>query len=109
MALLHAKPLYKGRVTAVGAWTDLYTVPSGDRVILRNLVGRAEGNSSNVDAYFRISGQQFVHLVLTPDGTAGNNYDLTEWLVMDQNDVLSVYQTGTNGLWVIASGSLYTI
>ena len=106
MALLHAYNFYTGLITAlIASPTTVYTVPTGKRIIVRNIQIRNNSGSVSYSAYFRNSGILLYSTVLAAGGTA----QTTMWLVMMPGDTIQLAVSNATGANFSVSGSNYDI
>lgn len=107
MALLHATPLGNG-ATSSGAFSTIYTVPAGMRVIVRSVIMRNASAGAGA-GWVGVAGFTVLAYPLTGAGTAGCNFEWRPWLVLGPGSTLQI-ATGSGisvGFW--ASGSIYSI
>jgi hypothetical protein len=110
MALLHVTQLFTGNVvTANPTFTNVYTVPAGDRVVLRNLQARNLNGGASQTIYVELNAILIFTALLTSGGSSGGSISQNFWVVMNPADVLKIAASTTTGFGVVVSGSLYTI
>lgn len=104
MALLHATQFYNGRPTADGAQHTLYTVPSGDRIILRDINLQEAGGGAPYIIFY-VNGYRILTSFLTAHLHSDNRF----WLVVGPGQTISCLVQSGFSVDVTISGSLYTI
>jgi hypothetical protein len=110
MALLHVMQFAAQNVTTVNpTFTTLYTVPAGDRIVIRSVQVRNLSGSVAMTAYLRVNTVLIDTLVMTAGGTAGGQVEHRPWWVCAPGDVISMAASSAAGFGLILSGSLYTI
>lgn len=110
VALLHALNLFLGNVASVyPATTTVYTVPAGDRIILRSVAVRNLSGSVGVQVYVLVDGIFVWTGILTPGSTSGGSQEWRPWVVVGPGSVIKMAVSATPGAGAAASGSIYTI
>jgi hypothetical protein len=110
MALLHVMQFAAQNVTSVNpTYTTLYTVPAGDRIVIRSVQVRNLSGTAAMTAYLRVNTFLIDSLVMTVGGTAGSSVEHRPWWVCAPGDVISMAASVATGYGLILSGSLYTI
>jgi len=109
LADLRATSVFQGAVNGTGV-VDLYTVPTGKRLILKH-VTVLEVSGSSADAQLRSSaagGTIYVwHLVAY--GSAGDEGSSSFWIVFNAGDKVQFKRTTSGQLLVTVSGSIHTV
>lgn len=109
-ALLHVTPLWNGNVTSVNpAKTALYTVPAGDRVVVRQVLVRNLDASTGRSFFIYVDTTIVATLVATSGGSAGGTVLFQPWIVLGPGQVLNGASQVATGFGVNVGGSLYTI
>lgn len=100
--------MYSGIVSGTSVH-DLYTVPSGKRLILK-FVTVQEVTGSSCDAQLRLGsfGTIFVWNLLAY-GSAGSRGVGSFWIVLPPGEVVQFKRTTSGDITVTVSGSLHTI
>jgi hypothetical protein len=110
MALLHATQLFTGNVVTVNpSFTTCYTVPAGDRIILRSVAVRNLSGSVGLSVYVKVAGTLVWSKALTVGGTAGDNAEWRPWVVATPAQLVQVAVSNAAGVGCVISGSIYTI
>jgi hypothetical protein len=108
VALLHATQLYSGIVTGSGV-TDLYTVPAGNRIILRSAYVESHAAVS-IQASLLLNVISTIHIWnLTAEGTAGDSNEWRPWMVLTPGQIIRGKVATVQPCVFIISGSIYTI
>jgi hypothetical protein len=106
MALLHVIPLFNGLITTTtGTGVNVYTVPAGDRVVVRDLTFR---NVSSTTGYSLLVYVDTI-LVYSYSLAASESHEYKPWWVLGPGQKLWLRVGNVTGVNVIVSGSLYTI
>lgn len=104
--LLHATQLYLGVITSVDPTKTLtYTVPSGDRVILRSVAVRNGSGSTAVQTYIYLNTVRIWSTALA----GGGNFEWRPWLVLNPGDQINASVSAAAGASFAISGSVYYI
>lgn len=108
MADLRATQVYQGAVSGTSV-TDLYTVPTGKRLIVKH-VTVLEATGSSCDAQLRSSvvGTVYVWHLLAY-GRAGDAAADSFWIVFDAGQKVQFKRTTSGQVAVTVSGSLHTV
>lgn len=110
MALLHVTPLFNGNVTSVNpSLTNLYTVPAGDRVVVRQVLVRNLTAGTGETFYLYVDSTLVASLVATSGGSAGGTVLFQPWIVLGPGQVLKGAASVAAGFGVNVGGSIYTI
>jgi len=110
VALLHATQLASAVVTNVTSpGTTLYTVPAGDRVIVRSIQMRNLWGGGANRCFIRINGLVLADPNLATGQTSGDSLELRPWWVMTPGQLIQVLVSNAAGINVLISGSIYTI
>lgn len=109
MADLRATSVFQGVINGTSV-VDLYTVPTGKRLILKHVTA-LEASGSSCDAQLRSSaagGTIYVwHLVAY--GSGGDDASQSFWIVFNAGDKVQFKRTTSGQLVVTVSGSLHTV
>lgn len=108
MALLHVMQFYAGTISSTTA-TNLYTVPAGDRIVLRTVSVQNQSSSAVVFTLALSGGPTIVLISTNPEGTSGDNFQWRPWIVLPAGAVLQGKVLTAHAVGVILSGSIYTI
>lgn len=112
MAALRSTQFYEGQPPVVGGvttWTDVYTVPVGHRIIVKQI------HSMNNTASAKIAGTRVKSTIvlrqvtLQAQGTAPFVDDYSLWVVLGPAEVLQVLQQVGGAINYILSGYLLFI
>lgn len=108
MAALRAFQLGSGVVTGTSV-TNIYTVPSGKKVILKDLtLQEVSGTACQVNVRLGAFGTWFVvNLSAYPAGASYHDQKL--WVVLEPGNVFQLQRTNSGQITYTASGSLMTI
>jgi hypothetical protein len=110
MALLHVTQLARQNVTTVNpVFTTIYTVPAGDRIVLRSIAVRNLSGSAGVTWYVEIDTVVVFTNVLGVGSVNAGSYEWRPWIVLGPGQLLKVAVNAAAGIGLVASGSLYTI
>lgn len=110
MALLHVLQFYAANVTTVNpTFTTAYTVPAGDRIVLRSIAVRNLNGAAGVTVYVKVAGVLVKSIVLTTGGTSGDSSEWRPWIVATPGQTIQLAVSGATGVGAVVSGSLYTI
>lgn len=108
--MLHVSTFWLGNVTSVNPTkTNLYTVPTGYRAVLRSIAARNLNGSASQSFYVFINGTIIHSELLTSGGSSGGSTDWLPWIVFDEGQTLQMAASTSTGFGVVAGGSLYTI
>lgn len=107
MALLHATPLFSGNITAT-AFTTVYTVPAGMRIIIRSVAVRNAAAAAQVVSLAVDAVNVWVKN-LTTGGTDGSAFEWRPWIVLTEGQTIRVHVSNSAGAAFTISGSIYTI
>jgi len=107
MALLHATPLYVGSIGS-GSYVTAYTVPTGYRVILREIVAYNTTGTATV-VLSAIDGTAFDNTTLAVSGAAGSSFTHNYWIVLGPGQTIQFATGGSRTVDFVVSGSIYTI
>lgn len=101
---------YVANVVAVNpTFVTAYTVPAGDRIVLRSIAVRNLNGSGGVTWYVRLAGVVVFTGVLASGGTSGGSAEWRPWIVMTPGQKIELAVSATPGVGAVVSGSLYTI
>jgi hypothetical protein len=110
VALLHVMQFYAANVTTVNPTrTTCYTVPAGDRIVVRSFAVRNLSGTAGMTVYIWINGVVVHTIFLTTGGTAGDSSEWRPWLVLTPGQTIQMAVSAAAGVGAIVSGSLYTI
>jgi hypothetical protein len=110
MALLHATQLASAAVTnTVAPGTLLYTVPAGDRIILRSVAVRNLWGGGGNRVFIYVNGIVLWDPLLNAGQTAGDSQEWRPWIVATPGQTIRAQVSNANGVNVLVSGSIYTI
>lgn len=108
MALLHASVFYTGNITTVNpTFTTIYTVATGQRIILRSVAYRNLAPSAAHTLYLEID-STLVWSTSIVGGALGAG-EFRPWIVVGPGSVLKMAADASSGFGVVVSGSIYTI
>lgn len=108
MADLRATPVYSGTVTSATP-TTVYTVPTGKRLILKNVTGQNQGSTS-ADLQLRVVGPNTIYVwSLTGYPTSGSRFTTNFWIVLDAGGQIQLARNNATTIAVVLSGSLHSI
>lgn len=101
---------FAGSVTSVNPTrTTLYTVPAGDRIVIRNLAARNLNGSSATTVILWVANALVFTVSLTTGGTAGDHISQNLWIVATPGQTIQMAASNSTGFGIVVSGSLYTI
>jgi hypothetical protein len=101
---------YAANVTTVNpTFTTAYTVPAGDRIVLRSIAARNLAGGAGVTYYVKINGVLAYTFVLGNGGTSSGSNEWRPWIVLTPAQKIEIAVSAAAGIGVIVSGSLYTI
>lgn len=105
MAALRAKQIASGVITGTTP-TTIYTVPSGHKVILKNLlVTEVSGSACICQVRLQAFGT-FMAIPLNAYGTSGQfSVSSDIWVVLEPGDVLQMNRSNSGQLTFVMSGS----
>jgi hypothetical protein len=107
---LRATQLYVGNVTTVNpVKTTLYTVAAGKRVILKSVQARNLYTGGTNTFYLFVATYLVWSYVLAAGGSAGSNFELRPWIVINPGQTLQAAVTNATGAGLVVSGSLHYI
>jgi hypothetical protein len=110
LALLHATQFAALKVITVNpTLTTAYTVPAGDRIILRSVAMRNLLTTGTLTAYVYLAGLLIESHILAAGGAAGSDFEWRPWIVMTPGQLVQLAVSNATGADMIVSGSLYTI
>lgn len=110
MALLHCVQLFTGNITTVNPTkTTCYTVPAGDRIILRSVAVRNLSGAVAMTAYVWVNGVLVRSLICAVGGSAGDSQEWRPWVVATPGQTIQMAVSAAAGVGAVVSGSLYTI
>lgn len=110
MTLLHATQLFVGNViTANPTFTTCYTVPAGDRIILRSIAYRNLNGSTVQSLYVKIGGTVVWTAAVAAGGTSAGSGEWRPWIVCPPGQTIQLAASTTTGFGILISGSIYTI
>jgi len=110
MALLHATQLFTGTIVVLtNPGTTLYTVPAGNRIIVRSVAVRNLWGGGVNRFFFKVNGTIVWDPNLNAGGTSGDSQEFRPWIVATPGQLLQALVTNANGVGVVVSGSIYTI
>lgn len=110
MALLHVDSLFIGNVTSIyPATTTVFTVPAGDRIVLRSIAVRNLAGSSSVAVYVTVDGIFVWTANLTGASGPGGMAEWRPWLVAGPGSVIRMAVNVAPGVGAAVSGSIYFI
>lgn len=87
----------------------MYTVPAGDRIILRSIAARNLSGSAGVTWYVYIGSTIIFTNVLTTGGSAGGSFEWRPWVVLGPTQTIEMAVSAAAGISCVVSGSIYTI
>jgi len=106
MALLHVIQFFVGAVTTTGSpGTLAYTVPAGDRIVLRDFTFRNLSSSASYSLLVYIDSTLIYSYTLA----TSESHEWKPWIVMSPGQKLYLRVGNSTGVDVVVSGSLYTI
>jgi hypothetical protein len=108
LANLRAFQLGSGLISGT-AITSIYTVPSGHRVILKDLtLQEVSGVACTINVRLNSFGTWFA-APLSAYPAGGSYHDQKLWVVLSAGDVLKLQRSNSGDYTYVASGSLMTI
>jgi hypothetical protein len=110
MALLHATQLFAGNVTSVNpTFTTAYTVPAGNRIILRSIAVRNLSGAAGVTWYVKVNGVVVFTNVLGIGSLSTGSFEWRPWIVATPAQTIQLAVSAAAGIGALVSGSIYTI
>lgn len=101
---------FTGNVTTVNPTrTTCYTVPAGDRIILRDVAVRNLSGSVSMSVYIWVNGVLVRTLICSVGGVAGDSQEWKPWIVATPGQTIQAAVSAAAGVGCVISGSLYTI
>lgn len=91
-----------------GATVTLFTVPAGQRMVLRSVTMRNLSTSSGT-GWVVFNGSGMFIKPLTPAGTDGASFEYRPWVVFGPGATLGISAGSGIAVFMVASGSIYTI
>jgi hypothetical protein len=108
MANLRATSFWNAQITGPGP-VNLYTVPTGHRIILREIIVYNHAASNNTATVALASGSTLLSRVLTAAGSGGATLFYDMWAVLNAAELLQGYTDSGKHLTIVLSGSLLYI
>lgn len=108
MADLRATSFFNAQIAGPGP-VNLYTVPAGHRIILREITAYNHASVNNVATVALQSGSTLMSRVLPPAGSAGATLQYSFWAVINPGEVFQGYTNSGQHLTLVISGSLLYI
>jgi hypothetical protein len=109
MALLHVMQFAKQTVTAVSpSFATLYTVPAGDRIVVRSAVVRNLALTTQQFSLY-VDGIVVKTWNLPSGGGSTGSDEWRPWMVCTPGQVIQARAATASGFNIVLSGSLYTI
>ncbi len=108
MAVLRASQLCYGAITGT-AVTDVYTVPSGHRAVLRS-VQLLEVSAAASNVQLRLGGFGSIALIpLAAYPAVGSSVQTPCWIVFNPGDVIQLARVSSGEITYLLSGSIYFV
>jgi hypothetical protein len=102
--------IYHGNITSVNpAVTNVYTVPAGDRIVVRDITVQNLSDTVANSFYVYVAGTWVWQVVLGTSSSSTGKAEIKPWWVMTPGQVLALAVSHSSGVGVVVSGSLYTI
>lgn len=108
MAQLRVHQLYSGRVSTTG-WTTAYTVPAGQRAILKSINVYNVAGSSNRAFLQLSSGRNLREIDLGAANTSAGSVTAEVWIVLEPGDVVQVGNGTASPIDYVLSGTEHYI
>lgn len=105
MASLRATQFFDGVITGPGP-VNLYTVPTGFRIILRSINMFNPESTTNPCTVALAGGATLFALTMPIAGTPGSTANLQPWVVVSAGQVLQGYTGSGKHCHIVLSGSL---
>jgi len=102
--------LFTGNVTTVNpSKTTCYTVPAGDRIVLRSVAVRNLSGSVANSCYVFVNGTLVRTINLGIGGSSTDSFEWRPWIVATPAQLVQLAVSNAAGVGAVLSGSLYTI
>lgn len=108
MAVLRSTSFFNAQIVGPGP-VDLYTVPAGHVIILKNILMYNHANTSNAATVALASGPTYLSRVLLAAGNAAAELITTMWVVVNAGEKFQGYSDTGKHLTIALSGSLLYI
>jgi hypothetical protein len=96
-------------VTTTASETTLYTVPAGDRIILRSVVMQNMASSAQGCLIYLPGGFQVFFHQLGAHNSGTDSFEWRPWIVATPGQTITAKVGNATGVDVLLSGSIYTI
>lgn len=109
MALLHVLQLANAKVINTSTHQILYTVPAGDRVVLRSITMQNLASVAQGCIIYLPDPAQILFHSLGAKNSGTDTFEWRPWIVLGPGQSIGATVGNTTGVNVVLSGSLYTI
>jgi hypothetical protein len=101
---------FAGNVVSVNPTRTLcYTVPAGDRIVIRSVAVRNLSGTSATTAILWVANTLVWTHSLGVGGTSTDSFEFRPWIVATPGQLIQMAASNSTGFGCVISGSLYTI